>query len=167
MAEPSRAPAWLGLGANLGDREATLAEAVARIAALPGTRVAAASSLYRTAPWGDPDQPDFLNAALAIETGLAPYPLLRACLAIEADLGRVRGRRWGPRIVDIDILAYEGVALADPVLTLPHPRLTERAFALVPLAEIAPDLVISGKPVSAWLAGLDASGVTRVDGGAR
>lgn len=161
------ARAYLGLGSNLGDRAALIGEALAGLRAWPAIRVANASSLYETAPWGDPDQPDYLNAAVEIETVLSPLALLDACQEIERDLERVRGRRWGPRTIDIDILDYDGVARADERLTLPHPRLCERAFVLVPLAEIAPDLVLGHHPITEWLARVDASRVMPVSGGLR
>jgi 2-amino-4-hydroxy-6-hydroxymethyldihydropteridine diphosphokinase len=128
--------AWIGLGANLGDPIATLRAARERLIGLGA--VAAVSSLYRTPAWGVTEQPPFVNAALALDTTLAPYDLLAALKALEVDLGRVASFRWGPRAIDLDILDYAGVRLDDPQLTIPHARLFERAFALVPLAEIAP-----------------------------
>ncbi len=128
--------ALLGLGANLGDPIATLNDAKDRLGSL-GT-VTALSSLYRTPPWGVEEQPPFVNAALALETALDPDALLAALKALEAELGRVASFRWGPRAIDLDILAYDGVTRSDPVLTIPHARLLERAFVLVPLAEIDP-----------------------------
>ncbi len=128
--------AFLGLGANLGDPVATLNEAKGRLAALG--RLTAASSLYRTPPWGVTEQPPFVNAALALETALDPDALLLALKALERELGRVASVRWGPRAIDVDILDAEGVKRDDPNLTIPHARLYERAFALVPLAEIEP-----------------------------
>lgn len=128
--------ALLGLGANLGDPVATLLEAKARLGEIG--RVTAASSLYRTPPWGFADQPPFVNAALALETALDPDALLVALKALERELGRVASVRWGPRAIDVDILDYDGVRRSDPELTIPHARLLERAFALVPLAEIEP-----------------------------
>jgi 2-amino-4-hydroxy-6-hydroxymethyldihydropteridine diphosphokinase len=131
--------ALLGLGANLGDPVATLLEAKERLATLG--RVTAVSSLYRTPPWGVADQPPFVNAALALETELDPDSLLTALKTLERALGRVASVRWGPRAIDVDILDYEGVRRNEPVLTIPHARLYERAFALVPLAEIEPAYV--------------------------
>lgn len=128
--------ALLGLGANLGDPVATLREAKTRLGDI-GT-VTAVSSLYRTPPWGGVDQPPFVNAALALETALDPDALLAALKALERNLGRVASVRWGPRAIDLDILDYEGVRRHDAVLTIPHARLLERAFVLVPLAEIEP-----------------------------
>jgi 2-amino-4-hydroxy-6-hydroxymethyldihydropteridine diphosphokinase len=128
--------ALLGLGANLGDPIATLNDAKSRLGEIGA--VTAVSSLYRTPPWGGVDQPPFVNAALALETALDPDALLAALKALEQTLGRVAGVRWGPRAIDLDILDYEGVRRRDAALTIPHARLLERAFALVPLAEIEP-----------------------------
>lgn len=130
--------AYLGLGSNLGDRAATLRAAVTALAA--HLRVSAVSSLYDTAPQLVTDQPRFFNAALAGTTALEPLELLHAIKAIEAALGRVPGPRYGPRALDIDLLLVDDLVLDTPTLTLPHLRLAERAFALVPLAEIAPAL---------------------------
>ncbi|KQP92182.1 2-amino-4-hydroxy-6-hydroxymethyldihydropteridine diphosphokinase [Methylobacterium sp. Leaf117] len=154
--------AYLGLGSNLGDKAATLADAVARLAATPGIRVVARSSNYRTPPWGDTDQDWFLNAAIGVETTLTPHALLEAGLAIETAMGRVRERRWGPRVIDIDVLSYAGAAISDERLVLPHRFVRERAFVLVPLAEIAPDLRIGPETVTEALAKLDPTGIERV-----
>ena len=130
----------IGLGANLGDRMATLKEAVARIAR--AARVEARSGVYETAPVGKLDQPPFLNAAIAVTcAGESPLALLELLLGIERELGRDRGAdavRWGPRTIDLDVLWIEGRIVDDAQLVVPHPRLTERAFALVPLLEVAP-----------------------------
>jgi len=131
----------LGLGANLGDRLATLREAARRIAALPGARVTARSRIYETEPVGGPEQPPFLNVAIRVECTLAPHALLDATSRVEADLGRTREVRWGPRTIDVDVLWIDGVALDDPRLVVPHPRLLERAFALQPLLDVAPEAV--------------------------
>lgn len=128
--------AYLSLGSNLGDRAGFLAQACASLAALPGTTVVAVSRVYETAPQGGVEQPAFLNQVVCLETQLAPDVLLAAAQRLEAAAGRVRGVRFGPRTLDIDILLYEAVESADPDLTLPHPRLRERAFVLVPLAEL-------------------------------
>lgn len=153
----------LGLGGNLGDVPRTIAAALERLE-VAGVRTLARSSLYRTPPWGNTDQPPFVNACARGRTELRPRALLGTILALEADLGRERGERWGPRTIDIDILDYDGIALREPGLTLPHPRLTERAFVLVPLAEIAPERVIAGRSVRSWAASVDASGVERIEG---
>ncbi|GJE54071.1 MULTISPECIES: 2-amino-4-hydroxy-6-hydroxymethyldihydropteridine diphosphokinase [Methylobacterium] len=152
--------AYLGLGSNVGDKAAMLAEAVTRLGKTPGIRVVARSRDYRTPPWGDTDQDWFLNATLGVDTDLTPHDLLEAGLAIEAALGRVRERRWGPRRIDIDVLSYEGAEVSDERLVLPHRFVRERAFVLVPLVEIAPDLVIGGETVSEALAKLDRAGIT-------
>jgi 2-amino-4-hydroxy-6-hydroxymethyldihydropteridine diphosphokinase len=130
-------PVFLGLGSNLGDRAAALARAEERLAAR-GFRPTARSSLYLTEPVGGPPQEWYLNAVLRGETTLAPEELLGAALEVERELGRVRGERYGPRTIDIDLLLYGGERRQGPGLTLPHPRLHERLFVLVPLAEIAP-----------------------------
>lgn len=128
--------AYVGLGANLGDARATVEAAIVRLAEL-GT-VRARSSLYRTPPWGVLDQPPFVNAVVALETALDPHALLAALKRLEGELGRTVTYRWGPRAIDLDVLTYEDARIDDPVLTIPHPRLAERAFVLVPLAELAP-----------------------------
>ena len=137
--------AWVGLGANLGRPEQTLAQALIALQALPHTRLVAVSPGYWTEPWGVPDQPEFLNAVACLNTELEPVELLRALLAIEAGLGRKRnGERWGPRELDLDLLLVDDQEIEESELSLPHPRLHERAFVLVPLADLAPDLEIPG-----------------------
>ncbi len=127
-----------GLGGNLDAPAGRIPEAIQLIATLPGTAVLARSRLYRSAPWGPPDQPEFVNAACLLETALPPLELLDALQGIEASLGRGPGPRWGPRRIDLDLLAYEGVAMETPRLTLPHPRFLERSFAVLPAAEVWP-----------------------------
>lgn len=157
------ARAYLGLGSNLGDKVENLREAVRLIGEDPQTQVVAKSSLYATAPVGYLDQDDFVNGVVEIETGLTPEALLALCQSVEQALRRVRVIRWGPRTIDVDMLFYEGVVSADPVLTLPHPRVHERAFVLVPLAELDAGLEISGKTVEAWLSGVDAGDIQRLE----
>ena len=128
--------AYLLLGSNLGDRAALLRQARARLAATAGP-IEAESGLYETAAWGRQDQPAFLNQALAVRTALSPVDLLAACLATEQQAGRERLERWGSRTLDVDILFFGEAIIATPALCVPHPRLAERRFALVPLAEIA------------------------------
>lgn len=156
-APPCEGAVWtcyLSLGANLGARAQALREALRRLAQLPGTRLSRASSFYETAPWGKTDQPPFLNGAACLSTRLAPEALLAACQEIERALGRVRHEHWGARTLDIDLVygvrGGQAVRVATPRLTLPHPYLLERAFVLVPLAEIAPTLVLAGRPIAAW-----------------
>jgi 2-amino-4-hydroxy-6-hydroxymethyldihydropteridine diphosphokinase len=158
------AEALLGLGGNVGDVRATLNEAIALFADGKEVRLRARSSDYATPPWGVTDQPPFINLAIAVATSLSPRDLLTRALNVERalDRDRTRERRWGPRTVDIDLLAYDDLALEEPALTLPHPRLFERAFVLVPLAEIAPDRLIAGVRVREALARIDASGITRL-----
>lgn len=140
--------AYVGLGANLGDREATLREAVRLLGEVPGIEVLAVSTFLETEPWGVADQPWFLNGAAELETSLAPRELLAVLLDVERRLGRVRDaglQRWGPRLVDLDLLVHGAVVLDEPGLQVPHPRLRERRFALAPLAELAPGLEIPGQ----------------------
>ena len=136
--------AYVALGANLGEPVAHLRAAVADLDALPGTRVVARSSLYRSAPVGLVDQPDFINAVVAVDTALEALPLLRTLLAIEARHGRVRSVPNAPRTLDLDLLMHGDTIMAGAELTLPHPRMHERAFVLLPLLEIAPDVQLPG-----------------------
>jgi 2-amino-4-hydroxy-6-hydroxymethyldihydropteridine diphosphokinase len=156
--------ALIALGGNLGDVRDTLDRAVAAFCDGKDIRLLARSSDYRTPPWGVADQPPFVNLAIAIETSLTPQALLARAQAVERTLGRERGqeRRWGPRPVDIDLIAYGNLALDTPDLILPHPRLLERAFVLVPLAEIAPDRIIAGSKVRDALARVDAKDIERL-----
>jgi len=138
------AAAYLSLGSNMGDREANVRKALDHLATNPRIRVMKVSSLYETAPIGVTDQNDFFNAVALIETDLDPTDLLDAILDIEKIVGRVRNLRWGPRVIDIDILLYDDVEINTPELTIPHPEMMNRAFVLIPLAEIAPDLELPG-----------------------
>ncbi len=139
------ARAYVGLGANLGEREAALRAAVAALDAIEGVRVVAVSRFRETDPVGYLDQPRFLNGAAALDTTLGPRELLDALLAVERSLGRTReGPRFGPRTIDLDLLIYGDESVDEPGLTIPHPRLHERAFALEPLAELDPGLVVPG-----------------------
>ncbi|MGL4286474.1 MAG: 2-amino-4-hydroxy-6-hydroxymethyldihydropteridine diphosphokinase [Phreatobacter sp.] len=158
------AEALISLGGNVGDIRATLDRAVALFCDGVAIRLVARSADYLTPPWGVTDQPPFVNLGLVVETGLAPRALLERALAVEARLGRDRtqGRRWGPRPVDIDLIAYGDVSLDEPDLHLPHPRLKERAFVLVPLAEIAPDRVVGGLSIRAMRDAVDTSGIERL-----
>ncbi len=158
--------AFLGLGGNLGDPAAAMASALRMMDADPQTRVTKVSSLYRTPPWGKIDQPDFLNCAAAIVTRRDPRELLELCLATEQALKRVRSERWGPRTVDIDVLLYGEAMIHEPGLAVPHPRMLERAFVMVPLAEIAPGLMLSDRGAADHAAALDATGITRLAGSA-
>lgn len=152
--------ALVALGGNVGDVRRTLTRAIARFCR-DGVRLVARSADYRTPPWGVTDQPAFVNCAIAVETTLDPRQLLSRALATEAEFGRNRAaeQRWGPRILDIDLLAFDAVEIADPGLVLPHPRMLQRAFVLVPLVEIRPNLVVAGTPIRDALAKLDRSGI--------
>jgi len=136
--------AFVGLGANLGDPMAQITKAMASLAALDKSRLARASSLYRTAPVGHADQPEFVNAVVLLETALAPHELLDALLEIERAAGRERSFPNAPRLLDLDLLLYGDQVVDTPGLVVPHPRMHERAFVLRPLVEIAPDAVVPG-----------------------
>jgi 2-amino-4-hydroxy-6-hydroxymethyldihydropteridine diphosphokinase len=156
---PGSSTAYVALGSNLDDPEAQVERGFAALAALPGTLLRARSRRYRTPPWGVVDQPDFVNAVARLETSLAPRTLLDVLLAIEARAGRVRGLRYGPRVLDLDLLLYGDCELREAGLTLPHPRLHERAFVLLPLADLAPDLEVPGRGrVADLLAQVDTTG---------
>jgi 2-amino-4-hydroxy-6-hydroxymethyldihydropteridine diphosphokinase len=154
--------AYLAIGSNLEDRQAYLEAGLAAIAALPEISIAAVSSIYETPPLG-PAQPDYLNAVFAVDTALAPARLLSAMLKVEECYLRQRQIHWGPRTLDLDLLLYATHQMQSPSLTLPHPHMTERCFVLVPLCEIAPDLVhpSTGRSFAAHLAQLDCSAKAR------
>lgn len=152
--------AYIGFGANLGDRLASCRKALAALAALPGSRLGGTSSLYETEPVGLTDQPAFINGFALLETEGDPHWLLAQLLAIEADLGRVRASRWGPRTIDLDLLLFDEETIASGGLTVPHPRLHERRFVLQPLHEIAPTLrhPVLGKTIGELLEALGEEG---------
>jgi 2-amino-4-hydroxy-6-hydroxymethyldihydropteridine diphosphokinase len=158
------AEALLALGGNVGDVRDTLDRAIAALCDREQVRLLARSCDYRTPPWGVADQPPFVNLCIAVDTSLTPHALLARAQAVERAFGRERAkeRRWGPRPLDIDIIAYDDLALDEADLTLPHPRLFERAFVLVPLAEIAPERLITGVKVRDALARVDAAGVEKL-----
>ena len=145
--------AFIGLGSNLGDPANKVLQGIAALAELPQVQLVAASSLYCSAALGHADQPDFINAVARVSTGLAPQALLAAMLAVEKRYGRVRSFPNAPRTLDLDLLLYDAQIIAEPGLTVPHPRMHQRAFVLAPLLEIAPACVIPGVgPASDWLA---------------
>ena len=154
-----------GLGSNMGDKPANIARALALLEEREVARLHAVSRIYRTPPWGVLDQGDFANACAIGETSLSPYELLAAVKRIEADMGRAPSRRWGPRLIDVDILFLGDHTLDDPELTLPHKELFGRGFVLAPLVEIAPDLVLDGIPVKQALTAVDVAGVRPWDEG--
>jgi len=158
------AEAFVALGGNVGDVRSTFRRAIALLCDGTAVRLTARSSDYRTPPWGVTDQPPFVNAVIGMTTSLSPHELLARAEQCERALGRDRTheRRWGPRSIDIDLLAYDDLVLNDPHLILPHPRLFERAFVLVPLAEIAPERVIAGVGVRDALERVDTSGIEKL-----
>ncbi len=164
IAEAFIAEAFIALGGNVGDVRSTFDQAVALLCEDGTVRVTARSSDYRTPPWGVTEQPPFVNGVIAVATKLAPHDLLALAAECERKLGRdrARERRWGPRTIDLDLLNYDNLVLIDRDLILPHPHLFERAFVLVPLAEIAPDQVIAGIRVRDALERLNASGIERL-----
>jgi 2-amino-4-hydroxy-6-hydroxymethyldihydropteridine diphosphokinase len=160
------AEAFIALGGNVGDVRATFDRAIAIVCDGADVRLLARSSDYRTPPWGVTDQPPFINAVIAVSTTLAPHALLTRAQACERALGRNRDREqhWGPRTIDLDLLAYDDLIQSDATLTLPHPHLFERAFVLVPLAEIAPNRVIAGIRVDDALKRVDMAGIKKLPG---
>jgi 2-amino-4-hydroxy-6-hydroxymethyldihydropteridine diphosphokinase len=163
-AAPSFIEALLALGGNVGEVRATFERAIAMLCADDAMRLVARSSDYRTPPWGVTDQPPFINAVIIVSTSLKPHALLERAQNVELALGRDRAneRRWGPRPIDIDILAYNDVTLHEPDLTLPHPHLFERAFVLLPLAEIASSRMIAGRRLADALSAVDFSGIEQL-----
>jgi len=161
----SKETVYLSLGGNLGEPDKSMGAALRMLDADPETDVVAVSSLYRTPPWGKTDQPDFLNIAAELRTRLSPRALLDACLDAERRLKRVRQERWGPRLIDIDILVFGDRTVHEAGLEIPHPRMLERGFVLAPLAEIAPDFIASGRRLADWLAELDITGIERLGSG--
>jgi len=158
------AEALLGFGGNVGDVRAALNEAVTLFADGKDVTLRAQSSHYRTPPWGVLEQPSFVNLAIRVETALSPRALLERAMNIESafDRDRYRVKRWGPRPVDIDVLSYDNLVIDEPGLILPHPRMFERAFVLVPLNEIVPGRVIAGRNIREALAALDERGIERL-----
>lgn len=158
------AEALVALGGNVGDVRDTLRRALVMFCDGDGVRLLARSSDYRTPPWGVADQPPFINCAVVVGTTLPPEQLLAHAQAVEDAFGRDRAheRRWGPRPLDIDLIAYDDLNLATPALTLPHPRVFDRAFVLVPLNEIAPERCIAGVPIRDALARVDQAGIEKL-----
>ena len=156
--------ALIALGGNVGDVRATFEKAISNICGMTQAALLARSSDYATPPWGERDQDRFINACIEIETGLDPHALLFTLHKIEKKFGRDRAReqRWGPRTLDLDLIAYDDASINQPDLTMPHPRLFERAFVLVPLAEIAPDRVISGRTVRDALKDVSSDGIEKL-----
>lgn len=155
--------AYVALGSNLGDPRQQVLDAMEALARLPDTCLLKRSHLYRTPPWGVLEQPPFINAAVQLDTTLSPHGLLDALIEIEQAAGRVRAQRNGPRTLDLDLLHVDGVQLDDERLTLPHPRMAERAFVLLPLHDLAPSMQLPGSgSVAELLARLDLAGCERL-----
>ena len=159
---PARARAFIALGSNIADKISHLRLAAEKIGQLPETKIVARSTIWRTPPWGKLDQDWFANAVVNVDTALEPLELLDACLGIEAAMGRVRVERWGPRIIDLNLLIHGAASIRTERLTLPHPAIHQRAFVLMPLGEIAPDIRIGGKTPADLLATLDIAGIERM-----
>lgn len=158
MSGSHKRAAYIGLGSNMGNKADNIETAIGHLVEA-GIGIVSRSALYRTAPWGNENQDWFVNACIAVETELQPRQLLDLCLGIEHAMGRERLHKWGPRLIDIDILLFEGEDISTEALTLPHPHLLQRAFVLVPLSDIAPDLAIGETSVQEALSHLDSSGV--------
>lgn len=160
---PAPFDAVIAVGSNIGDKAANIAEAIARVDGHEAVSVVKASPVYKTPPWGITDQDWFANGCFTVRTTLPPHGLLAWCLDVERAMGRERTVKWGPRVIDLDVLAYGDVAVTDDVLTLPHPHITERAFVLVPLRDVAPDLVLKGEHLEHWLAQTGREGIDALD----
>jgi len=153
----------LGLGGNLDNPVRAMALALRTLDARADCHVVSVSRLYRTPPWGKTDQSFFYNSCAAVDTTLAPEALLDVCIDIERQMKRVRIERWGPRTIDIDVLTYGDLEQAEPLLTIPHPRMVERGFVLMPLADFAAGLVVKGRAISDWLLDVDVEGIEVAD----
>ncbi len=156
--------AVLGLGSNIGDRVGNIEDAIARLTADGVVKLVARSRYYRTAPWGVTDQDWFVNACIAVKADVSARELLARCQAVENGMARVRTQRWGPRNIDVDILTFRDQKIVEPDLVVPHPRIAERAFVLVPLKDVAPDVRIDGASIDEMLSRLDASDVQPLAG---
>lgn len=157
--------AAIGLGGNLGDPQSQMQNALALLSSHENIQIESVSHLYKTAPWGNIDQPSFLNACALIKTDICARQLLKLCLDIEKDLGRVRLERWGPRVLDLDVLFYGDEQIDEPGLQIPHPRMTQRAFVMVPLSDVAPEKSIDDYLVRHWAEKLRSDGIEILDDG--
>jgi 2-amino-4-hydroxy-6-hydroxymethyldihydropteridine diphosphokinase len=156
--------ATLGLGSNIGDKVGNIARAIALLTADGAIKLVRKSRDYNSPPWGILEQESFVNACIAVATKLSPHDVLKRCQKVETEMGRVRHQKWGPRIIDVDILTYRAEELNDPDLVIPHPFIASRAFVLLPLLEIAPDLTIEGVRLTNLIASADINGVTPLPG---
>lgn len=155
--------AILGLGSNVGDKVVNIRQAIALLGEPGDVRIINSSRIYRTPPWGAMDQDWFANACVAIATALTPRALLQRCRDVESKMHRVRAKKWGPRVIDVDILTYRDETVREPDLVVPHPLIAERAFVLIPLAEIAPGLAIEGRTIDEMIGAVDARGIVAID----
>lgn len=158
-APDARYDAIVALGSNIGDTRANMARAFKLLCADGSVRLVTRSRDFKTPPWGITDQPWFANACASVSTALDPRSLLQRCLSVERKMGRIRAQKWGPRNIDLDVLVHRDGPVAEDDLVIPHPRISERAFVLAPLADVDPYLVLNGKTVAAWLAEIDTTGV--------
>ncbi len=155
--------AIIGLGSNMGDKIGNLDLAIVQLATDPEIKVVARSRKYRSAPWGVTDQDWFVNACVVVKTTLSPHALLDRCQRIETTMGRVRRQRWGARVIDVDILTYGRAAVQTPDLVIPHPLIAQRGFVLLPLRDVAVDLVVAGRTLDDMIAALDTRDVTPIN----
>ena len=156
---PEPVIAILALGSNVGEKRDNIARAATNMGSLDGVEIVKRSRDYRTPPWGNTDQDWFVNACMSISTTLSPSELLARCLETERKMGRERGMKWGPRVIDLDILTYGDAVSRESDLVVPHPYITKRAFVLAPMAEVAPDLVLDGKTILQWRDGVSCEGI--------
>ncbi|MGL4396663.1 MAG: 2-amino-4-hydroxy-6-hydroxymethyldihydropteridine diphosphokinase [Hyphomicrobium sp.] len=168
MTSDARAPhaafdAAIGLGSNIGDKVGNIERAIDLLCADGALRLVARSRLYRSAPWGVTTQDWFVNACLTVATELSARDVLRRCQAVENALGRVRFQKWGPRLIDCDVLTYRDAVISEPDFIVPHPLIGARAFVLVPLMDVAGDIAVGGRRLSQWLADVDARDVVALD----
>ena len=154
---------YISLGGNIGDPSITIEDALANLSNQNGVKVNTRSRFYRTPPWGNTDQAEFVNACASLSTTLSAEDLLKTCLDLETRMGRMRREKWGPRIIDIDMLTYGDQSIESETLTVPHPHMAERAFVLVPLKEIAPDFSLNGQSIDSMLETLDLTGIESLD----
>lgn len=155
--------AYIGIGGNVGDVFENMKSALNLLNEHPKISVKQISNIYKTPPWGIEDQDWFLNACASVETTLAAQEFLKSCLEVEVALKRIREIRWGPRTIDLDVLIFGEENIAQDNLQVPHPRMHERAFVLMPMADIAPNLRVNGKTISEWLEAVDATGIQKTD----
>jgi 2-amino-4-hydroxy-6-hydroxymethyldihydropteridine diphosphokinase len=154
--------ATLGLGSNIGDKAGNIDRAIALLTTDKKIRVITRSRDFRSEPWGVLDQDWFINAAVRVATRLSPRDLLRKCQSVENDMGRVRQQKWGPRLIDVDILTYRDMVISEPDLTVPHPLIAQRAFVLLPLQDVAPDVHIDGQSLDVWIERLQDTGTVAI-----